>query len=302
MAILVVGSVALDTIETPFDKREEALGGSAMYFSVAASYFSRVQMVGVVGTDFPEDAVTMLQEKGVDITGLQQVEGRTFRWSGRYHYDMNQRDTLDTQLNVFEEFTPEIPDKYKSTEYLFLANIHPALQLDVLGQVNDPALVITDTMNLWINTTLSDLKKVIARTDILLISDSEIRLLTEEPNLLVAAKMLLKEGPEVIIIKKGEHGAMMVDDSAVFFTPGFPLENIVDPTGAGDVFAGGLVGHLERCGKVNKKSLRQAVVYGSVMASFNVEDFSLDNLRSLEPQAIHQRYKRFYELTTFDLE
>lgn len=302
MAILVVGSVALDTIETPFARREDALGGSAMYFSVGASFFSDVRLVGVVGTDFPADAITLLQKHNVDITGLQQVEGKTFRWSGRYHMDMNQRDTLDTQLNVFEEFSPKIPDEYKSTDYHFLANIHPALQLDVLSQVEKPELIITDTMNLWIDTTPDDLWKVIAQTDIMLISDSEIRQLTDEPNLLVAGKKLLKEGPEYVVIKKGEHGAMLVDNGGVFFAPGFPLEDIVDPTGAGDVFAAGLVGYLEKTGTVTDVTLRQAVIYGSTLASFNVEDFSLERLKTLTEDEIKERYRMFKQITHFESE
>lgn len=300
MPILVVGSVALDTIETPVDRREDALGGSAMYFSVAASYFSTVQLVGVVGEDFPEEAIQLLQQSQVDLAGLQQVKGKTFRWSGRYHIDMNTRDTLDTQLNVFEHFTPKIPTAYQSTGILFLANIHPTLQLDVLNQVNSPDLVITDTMNLWIETTRGDLLRVIQQTDIMLISDSEIRQLLEEPNLLVAARELLKLGPEYIIIKKGEHGAMLVDSSGVFVAPGYPLEHIEDPTGAGDVFAGGLVGHIEQSGSLNDKILRQAIIYGSTMASFNVEAFSLDRLRNLSQKEIEDRYQQFKDITHFE--
>lgn len=302
MSILVVGSVALDTIETPFAKREDALGGSAMYFSIGASFFSDVRLVGVVGTDFPEDAIALLRKHNVDITGLQQVEGKTFRWSGRYHMDMNRRDTLDTQLNVLEEFSPVIPDTYQSTDFLFLANIHPTLQLDVLSQVPEPEYVITDTMNLWIDTTLDDLWKVIKQTDIMLMSDSEIRQLTGETNLLIAGKQLLEKGPGYVIIKKGEHGAMLVDAEGVFFAPGFPVEDIVDPTGAGDVFAAGLVGYLDKVGAVTDKTLRQAVIYGSTLASFNVEDFSLDRLKTLTMGEIKERYRMFKQITQFESE
>jgi len=302
VSILVVGSVALDTIETPFAKREDALGGSAMYFSIGASFFSDVRLVGVVGTDFPEDAIALLRKHNVDITGLQQVEGKTFRWSGRYHMDMNRRDTLDTQLNVLEEFSPVIPDTYQSTDFLFLANIHPTLQLDVLSQVPEPEYVITDTMNLWIDTTLDDLWKVIKQTDIMLMSDSEIRQLTGETNLLIAGKQLLEKGPGYVIIKKGEHGAMLVDAEGVFFAPGFPVEDIVDPTGAGDVFAAGLVGYLDKVGAVTDKTLRQAVIYGSTLASFNVEDFSLDRLKTLTMGEIKERYRMFKQITQFESE
>lgn len=300
MSILVVGSVALDTVETPFDRREDALGGSAMYFSVAASFFSHVYLVGVVGNDFPEEAISLLKDRNVDLEGLQVEEGQTFRWEGRYHYDMNNRDTLDTQLNVFETFSPRIPEKYKSADLLFLANIHPSLQLEVLDQIKSPKLVITDTMNLWIDTSRPELMKVISHTDILLISDSEARQLTDEPSLVKAAKILLSEGPEYLIIKKGEHGAMMVGRNSIFFAPGFPLEEVIDPTGAGDVFAGGLVGYLDSVDEFNETALRQGIIYGSALASFNVENFSLDRLKKLTREEIDARYQEFKNLTTFE--
>ncbi len=300
MSILVVGSVALDTVETPVERREDALGGSAMYFSVAASFFSKVYLVGVVGKDFPEEAVTLLKGKNVDIEGLQIEEGKTFRWEGRYHNDMNNRDTLDTQLNVFETFSPRIPEQYKSADLLFLANIHPSLQLEVLEQVKSPKLIITDTMNLWIDTSRPELMEVIKHTDILLISDSEAKQLTEEPNLVKAAQMLLGEGPDYLIVKKGEHGAMMVSRNSIFFAPGFPLEEVIDPTGAGDVFAGGLVGYLDTVDELSDATLRQGIIYGSALASFNVENFSLDRLKTLTRDEIDARYQAFIKLTTFD--
>ncbi len=300
MSILVVGSVALDTIETPFGRREEVLGGSAMYFSVAASYFDQVFLVGVVGTDFPEEGFHLLEKHGVDLAGLQQEQGKTFRWSTRYHLDMNHRDTLDTQLNVFESFSPRIPEKYTTATHLFLANIHPSLQLEVLSQVANPGIVIADTMNLWIDTTARELEQVIAKTDIFLLSDSEARQFTDEPNLFKAAKQLLRRGPKHLIIKKGEHGAMLVNEAGIFFAPGYPLEDIVDPTGAGDVFAGGVVGHLSRLNSMEDTDLRQAIIYGSTLASYNVESFGLERLSSLSEDAIEERYDKFKELTAFE--
>ncbi len=301
MSVLVVGSVALDTVETPFGKRDDVLGGSAMYFSVAASYFSPVQLVGVVGEDFPDKGIEILNRHEVDIRGLQKEPGKTFRWGGKYHTDINHRDTLFTHLNVFESFSPKIPEAYTDSAYLFLANIHPALQLDVLSQVNNPELIVTDTMNLWIDTTLEDLKRVIHQTDILLLSDSEIRQLMEEPNLIKAGRALLKQGPDYVIIKKGEHGAMLLSDETIFFAPGFPLEDIKDPTGAGDVFAGGFVGYLHKSGTVNASNLKQAVNYGSTLASYACEDFSLDKLVQLSEDTIEDRFRRFRELTHFEV-
>lgn len=300
MAILVVGSVALDTIETPFGRREEVLGGSAMYFSVAASYFDQVFLVGVVGTDFPDEGIHLLKDHGVDVAGLQQEPGKTFRWSTRYHPDMNHRDTLDTQLNVFETFSPRIPENYTHATHLFLANIHPSLQLEVLSQVTNPGIVISDTMNLWIDSTAGELDQVIAETDIFLLSDSEARQLTDEPNLFKAAKQLLRRGPDHLIIKKGEHGAMLVNEKGTFFAPGYPLEDIVDPTGAGDVFAGGVVGHLSRLNSMADTDLRQAIIYGSTLASYNVESFGLERLSSLSQEDIKERYNKFKELTAFE--
>jgi len=300
LSILVVGSVALDTIETPSGRREEVLGGSAMYFSVAASYFDQVFLVGVVGTDFPEEGFHLLERHGVDLDGLQQEQGKTFRWTTRYHLDMNHRDTLDTQLNVFESFSPRIPEKYTTATHLFLANIHPSLQLEVLSQVTDPGIVISDTMNLWIENTPDELEEVIAKTDIFLLSDSEARQWTEEPNLLRAAKQLLRRGPAHLIIKKGEHGALLVNEDGAFFAPGYPLENIVDPTGAGDVFAGGVVGHLSKLNSMEDADLRQAIIYGSTLASFNVESFGLDRLSTLTNEDIEKRYGTFRDLTAFE--
>jgi len=300
VSILVVGSIALDTIETPTDRREEVLGGSATYFSLAASQFNPVLLVGVVGTDFPQEGIKLLKSHDIDLTGLQQVEGKTFRWSGRYHEDVNIRDTLNTQLNVFESFSPEIPEQYKSASHLFLANIHPSLQLEVLSQVTSPRVVIADTMNLWIESSPDQLREVIARTDIFLLSDSEARQLTEESNLLLAARRLLAWGPKHIIIKKGEHGAMLVNEDGIFFAPGYPLETVVDPTGAGDVFAGGLTGYLSKAESITDHRLRQAIIYGSALASYNVEDFGPERLKDLTLTDIKKRVTQFKSLTIFE--
>ncbi len=300
MAIVVVGSIALDTIETPFGRRKDILGGSAMYFSIAASYFNQVNLVGIVGSDFPEKGIQILKDHDVDLQGLQQVEGKTFRWSGRYHDDINHRDTLDTQLNVFESFSPDIPDDYQDASFLFLANIHPELQLQVLSQVHTPALTVSDTMNLWIDSTTEHLEEVIQRTDVFLLSDSEARQLTKRSNLLKAANQLLTKGPKHVIIKKGEHGAMLINSTGTFLAPAFPLEDIVDPTGAGDVFAGGMLGFLSQCSSIEDKDLRRAIVYGSTLASFNVEAFGLERLKNLTQDEIDKRYRKFKQLTYFE--
>lgn len=302
MSVLVVGSIALDSMETPVTSGEDLLGGSALYFSMAASFFTDVRLVGVVGTDFPDSAVDLLRERTVDVTGLQWAAGQTFRWSGRYHSDMNQRDTLDTRLNVFENFTPVIPETYRSAEVVFLANIHPSLQLEVLRQIEHPELVVTDTMNLWIDSTPKELEAVIRQTDLFVLNDAEAKQqLTGESNLVVAARQLRAIGPEYLVIKKGEHGALLMSDESIFFAPGFPLEQITDPTGAGDVFAGGMVGVLDQAEELNDTLLRQAVVYGSTGASYNVESLSLNRLKHLTKQEIENRYEQFKALTRFTL-
>ncbi|MCF7803348.1 MAG: sugar kinase [Candidatus Marinimicrobia bacterium] len=299
MSVLVVGSVALDTVETPKERREELLGGSATHFSVAASKFGEVQLVGVVGEDFPESGIELFQQNDIDITGLQKVAGKTFRWSGRYMDDMNQRETLSTDLNVFESFSPKIPDAYSSAKYLFLANIHPALQLDVLSQVENPKLVATDTMELWIDTAREDLQEVIEQSDMLVINDQEVQMLTGAPSLFTGSKALLDMGPEFVVAKKGEHGAMVIGEDLVFMVPGYPLADVVDPTGAGDSFAGGVMGYLAQVDDISQENLRKAVVYGSVLASYNVEDFSVEKLRHLSSGDIDERYTQFREITSF---
>jgi len=299
MSILVVGSVALDSIRTPFGEVEEILGGSATYFSVAASFFNDVQLVAVVGEDFQDEHVDFLASRNVDLTGLKRVPGKTFRWKGYYEYDLNDAHTMDTQLNVFEDFDPEIPEEYRDSEYVFLANIDPALQLHVLQQVRSPRLVICDTMNLWIETRRPQLLETISRVDYLLLNDAEARQLADEPNLVAAGRKLLSMGPQRVIIKKGEHGVIMLGEGVFFSLPAYPLETVFDPTGAGDTFGGGFLGSLSRYPEMREEDIRRSIVYGSVIASFNVESFSCDRLRSLTLDEIEERYREFSDITCF---
>ena len=300
MSILVVGSVAFDTVETQHGRVEMALGGSATYFSIAASPFAPVRLVGVVGEDFPDEHVELLASKGVDIEGLQRRPGKTFFWAGRYSDDFTERETLDTQLNVFNDFNPDLPEQYRNSHFIFLGNIDPDLQLQVLDQVDNPKLVACDTMNYWIHGKPERLKKVLSRIQILLINDSEVKDLSGEHNLLKGAKAVLGMGPRALIVKRGEYGALLFADDRVFWAPAFPLEDIVDPTGAGDSFAGGFMGALAAEGEISVRAFRRAVVYGSVVASFNVEDFSLGRLRTVTRQDIEKRFAAFMELTQFD--
>lgn len=301
MSILVVGSVALDSIETPFGKVDDALGGSATYISTAAKYFTQpVRIVAVVGTDFPKEHVQFLDEASIDIEGLQVVEGNTFRWGGKYHDDLNTRDTLYTKLGVFEHFNPVIPESYRRSQYVCLGNIDPPLQMRVLEQIEKPRLVVCDTMNLWINIRLHELLETLRRVDVVIVNDSEARMLTGESNLIVAAKKLLTLGPRIAIIKKGEHGAILLTENTFFSLPAYPLEKIFDPTGAGDCFAGGFIGWLARTDDVSDENLKRAVVFGSTLASFCVEKFSLDGIRDLSFHAINERFQEFRSLTHFD--
>ena len=299
MSILVVGSVAFDTVKTPFGQASEVLGGSATYFSTAASFFTEVRLVAVVGEDFPDHHLEFLRSRKVDLHGLQRVPGRTFRWVGEYGYALNEAHTLDTQLNVFASFAPKIPEGYRDSEIVFLANIDPDLQRDVLRQVRRPALVAADTMNYWIAGKPGSLRETLGLVDILIINDAETRQLAEEANLVVAARKILAWGPRVLVIKRGEYGVLMVNRQDWFAAPALPLEGIRDPTGAGDCFAGGFVGHLASCMKFDDASLRKAVIMGSVMASYNVEAFSLDRLRSLTDAEIGERYRAFKRLAEF---
>ncbi len=299
MSILVVGSVALDSIRTPFGEVEEILGGSATYFSVAASFFGDVRLVAVVGDDFPGEHVEFLRSRGVDTRGLRAVPGRTFRWKGYYTYDLNEAHTLDTQLNVFEDFEPEIPEEYRDSEYVFLANIDPELQLKVLEQVRSPRLVVCDTMNFWIENKREALLKTVSRVDCLLLNDAEARQLAQDPNLIAAGRKLLGMGPERVIIKKGEHGVIMLAGEEFFSLPAYPLETVFDPTGAGDTFGGGFLGSLSRFEEAGEEEIRRAVVYGSVVASFTVEDFSCRRLSTLSMEEIEERYRAFSAITCF---
>ena len=302
MSLLVVGSVALDSVETPFGKVKEALGGSAVYISVAASYFTApVRLVGVVGGDFSRNHIKFLEERNIDLDGLQVLQGgKTFRWAGKYHYDLNSRDTLLTELNVFEKFDPVIPEGFKKTSYVCLGNIDPVLQRKVLAQIKKPRLVVGDTMNYWIETKVGELRETLKVLDVLVVNDSEARLLTKEPNLIKAAKKIIKMGPRFVIIKKGEHGAMLVTEETIFSAPAYPLENIYDPTGAGDTFAGGFVGWLAKTDDLSADNLKRAVIYGSALASFCVEQFSVEGLRDLSNLKIQDRYRSFMEISRFD--
>lgn len=301
MGILVVGSVAFDSVETPFGKVDEALGGSATYFSTSASYFAEVALVAVVGGDFPEKHVKFLRDKGVDLSGLKVVkEGKTFRWKGRYDYDLNQAHTLETQLNVFSEFKPVIPENQRDAEFLFLANIDPDIQHEVLEQARNPKFVACDTMNFWIDGKPEALKRVLKRVDLFVINEGEARELSFESSLVKAAKKILDMGPKILIIKRGEYGSLMFNGASVFSAPAYPLEEIFDPTGAGDSFAGGLMGYLASTGNVSDENIRRAIILGSVMASFNVESFSLDRLSALDFKDIKTRYSEFKRLTHFE--
>ena len=295
--LLVVGSVALDSVETPFGKVQEALGGSATYFSYSASFFTQVRLVAAVGEDFPEAHLRLLVDRGVDIGGLQMSKGRTFRWAGQYGYDLNEAKTLDTQLNVFASFRPTLGDALRRAPFLFLANIDPELQLDVLHQMKErPRLVALDTMNFWIQGKQEALRRVLAEVDVVTINDGEARQLASEPNLIRAARAIAGIGPRTVVVKRGEYGALMLTDGAFFFVPAYPLESVYDPTGAGDTFAGGFMGYLAAQERVDAGAMRRALAYGSVMASFTVEDFSLKRLTRLKPADIADRYAAFHDL------
>lgn len=300
MSLVVVGSVAFDSVKTPFGEADEVLGGSATYFSTAASYFTEVSLVAVVGTDFPEKHLTFLRSRKIDIAGLERVQGRTFRWKGEYGYELNEARTLDTQLNVFQTFKPKLPDGYRDKKVVFLANIDPDLQRDVLEQVRKPELVACDTMNFWISGKREALIRTLKFVDILLINDGEARELSGEPNLVKAAHVILSYGPKTLIIKRGEYGALMFKEGRIFAAPAYPLEAVFDPTGAGDCFAGGFMGYLTNTMNFEESNIRKAIIFGSVMASFNVEAFSLDKIKSLDYEEIKGRYEEFRKLTHFE--
>jgi len=295
--LVVVGSIGLDTIETPHARKSEILGGSVSYACAGASFFASTGMVGVVGADFPEPCVDIYRQFGIDLKGLQKAPGKTFRWSGVYEQDMNNRRTLATELNVLGTFMPELPDDYTRAPFLFLANISPELQLHVLSQVKSPKFVVADTMDLWINIARKPLMEVISAVDLLTLNESEARLLSGENNLIKAARMILGCGPKYVIIKKGEHGAMLFSKSGIFIVHAYPLEVVHDPTGAGDTFAGGFMGALSERGDVSEAGIRKAMSYGSVVASFGVEDFSLARLQKLSRSDIELRFEAFRALT-----
>ncbi len=301
MSILVVGSAALDSVETPAGRVDDALGGSAIYFSTAASFFTEsIRMVAVVGDDFPQEHVAFLESRRINIEGLERVEGgQTFRWGGRYTDDLNSASTLFTDLNVYGDFQPKLPESYRDTPYVFLANINPELQLNVLEQVSQPKLVVCDTMNLWIDISRGALMQTLEKVDILILNDSEARLLTEESNLISAAKKILTYGPSRVIVKKGEHGAISLTETTFFSAPAHPLESVCDPTGAGDSFAGGFLGYVASVGNTAEETIRQAIIYGTIVASFNVEDFSLERQRILKRADIDRRYEELRESTRY---
>lgn len=301
MTALVVGSVALDSVATPFGSTQEALGGTATFFSLAAGLFTEVQMVGVVGTDFPESAIHLLESRRIDLAGLQRTPGETFRWVGRYDFNMNVAHTLETELNVFETFRPTIPDHYRDARLVFLGNIDPALQLDVLQQVSSPELIALDTMNFWIERKKDELTEVMRRADAIIINEAEIREYTGEYSVLRAARAMQRLGPRHVIIKRGEYGALMFSDDDIFLTPAFPTFDVRDTTGAGDSFAGGFVGYLDSRASLAVDDLRAALVYGTVMASFTVEGFSVDGLVTATPQDVSERFKRLADITHIEV-
>jgi len=300
MSILVVGSVAYDTVETPFGRAERVLGGSASFFSVAASFFTPVNLVGVVGNDFGEEQLRAFAGRPIDLTGLERMEGRTFHWQGKYSWDLNSRDTICTDLNVFEFFQPKIPPGYRDSEVVFLGNIDPVLQRGVLEQVRAPRLVACDTMNFWIKGKPQELRETLRRVQVLLVNDAEARELSGEWNLVKAARAIQALGPQTIVVKKGEHGVLMWNGDDAFAAPAYPLETVFDPTGAGDTFAGGFLGYLAGCSRVDDAALRRAIVMGSTLASFCVEAFSLDRLLALTRAEIDARYRLFRRLTSFE--
>jgi sugar/nucleoside kinase (ribokinase family) len=304
MSLLVVGTVAFDAIETPFGKTDRIIGGAATYASLAASYFTKkINLVSVVGDDFPPYAIRQLNDHGVNTDGLQIKAGqKSFFWKGRYHADMNSRDTLDTQLNVLADFNPEIPDTYQDCEFLMLGNLMPRIQMQVLERLNNrPRLVVMDTMNFWMETAWEDLMKVISKADVLTINDAEARQLAGEYSLVKAAQKILKMGPRFLIIKKGEHGALLFHKEQVFFAPALPLEDVFDPTGAGDTFAGGFIGYLARTKDISFDNMKRGIIFGSAMASFCVEKFGIERLLNLTQEEVDDRVQEFIDLVQFDI-
>ena len=299
MSILVVGTVAFDSIETPFGSAERILGGSASYFALGASFFAPVRIVGVIGQDFPQEYLELFSQRQIDLEGIKKASGDTFHWRGRYHEDINVRDTLELHLNVLSGFVPDLPERYRDAEYVFLGNIDPLMQLEVLNQIRRMRLVVCDTMDHWIRESLDGLRQVLKRIEMLVVNDSEARLLSGESNIVRAARAILKMGPKVVLVKRGEYGVLQFSDSSIFATPAYPLEEVFDPTGAGDSFAGGFLGQLARSGDLTQQGIRRAIVYGTVVASFTVEDFGVKRLTSIAMHDIEERYRSFAQLTDF---
>ncbi len=301
MSVVVVGSMAYDSVETPLEKRENALGGSATYFAAAASFFTDVKLVAVVGEDFDHNEIEFLRQRGVDLEGLTTEAGETFRWKGRYLATMNDRETLYTHLNVFEHFNPILPESYRQVEYVFLANIDPVLQKNVVQQIRTPKFVAMDTMNFWISGALPQLKETLSLVDALVINDSEVKQLSGKDNLFAGARDIQGMGPRTLIIKKGEHGAILIHKESYFFIPAFPINELRDPTGAGDTFAGGFMGYLALIDEINQEQLSRAMVYATALASFCVEDFSVDRMTSISSDDIMTRLELLRAMTHFDI-
>jgi sugar/nucleoside kinase (ribokinase family) len=299
MSLVIVGTFNLDTIETPQERRERIVGGSGTYCCLAASFFTAPGIVGVVGEDFPKDTLELFKAKGIDTEGLLVKPGKTFFWEGRYEDDPNKRTTIATEVNVLKSFRPQLPDHYRDADILFLANIDPELQEDILAQVNNPRLVAMDTMNYWIQTRAASLLNVLNKVDVFFANDEEVRMLTDELNLITAGKRLLEKGPSLVVIKKGEHGALLLSKDFVFVAPAYPSETVLDPTGAGDSFGGGFLGYLDNVDSYAEGDIRKAAVYGSVLASFTIEKFGIDRLESLSSEEIENRFAEFQKLVSF---
>ncbi len=299
MSLLITGSIALDSVKTPLEEHHDLLGGSASYAGVSAGFFTDVNLVGIVGSDFPRPYLELYQKHRMNLDGLEIADGKTFRWSGEYEWNMNNRRTLSVALNVFEKFQPTLPASYRHTPYVFLANIAPQLQLHVLAQMERPRFVVADTMDLWLNIARDPLMELLKKIDCFILNESEARELMKETNLIKAGRGILKLGPKYVVIKKGEHGSLLFGDGHIFSAPAYPLEDLHDPTGAGDCFAGAFAGYLASIDRVDSASLRNAVIYGSVIASFNVESFSLGRLQTLTPHDISQRYQIFRAISQF---
>ncbi|MAP55742.1 PfkB family carbohydrate kinase [Altibacter sp.] len=303
-SLVIVGTVAFDAIETPFGKTDKILGGAATYIGLAASQFGvDGAIVSIVGGDFPKEYIDLLSNHGMDVSGLEVVEeGKTFFWSGKYRNDMNSRDTLVTELNVLADFNPNVPSDYRDAEVVMLGNLHPLVQLSVIDQMHNPKLVVLDTMNFWMDNTLEELMQVIAKVDVITINDEEARQLTGEYSLVVAAQKIMAMGPKYVVIKKGEHGALLFHKDDVFFAPALPLEEVFDPTGAGDTFAGGFAGYLAKTGDYSYENMKTAIIYGSALASFCVEKFGAERMINLPKKEVHQRIQQFKSLTQFDIQ